>query len=153
MDELISHMQKQNYSNHAKYYAPHHLVFYPLILVLLSLAIYGIVKDDAAHTLVWIAVGALALLIGWLSFMMRQHYGLVPQNRMVRMEMRFRYYVLTGQRLEPLEQRLSFRQLAALRFAPDDELPGLLQRALAEHLSPDDIKRSIKNWLADDMRV
>ena len=145
-------MQTQNYKNHASYYTPHHFVFYPLVLLLLVLAGRGIVKDEA-NACLWAAVGVLGLLLGWLSFMMRQHYSLTGQNRMVRMEMRFRYYVLTGQRFEPLEQQLSFRQVAALRFAPDEELPALVKRAVVEQLSPDDIKKSIKNWLVDDMRV
>ena len=145
-------MQTQNYKNHASYYPPHHFVFYPLVLLLLALAGRGIVKDES-NTCLWVAIGALGLLLGWLSFMMRQHYSLTGQNRMVRMEMRFRYYVLTGQRFEPLEQQLSFRQVAALRFASDEELPALVKRALAERLSPNDIKKSIKNWLVDDMRV
>ncbi len=146
-------MPVQNYKNHSKYYAPHHFIFYPIVLVLLVIAIRNIFGGNPEDKVIWMITGALVLLLGWLSFMMRQHYALVGQNRMVRMEMRFRYYVLTGQRLEPLEQRLSFRQLAALRFAPDDELPGLLQRALDENLSAADIKKSIKNWLPDNMRV
>ena len=145
-------MKKQNYSNHAKYYAPHHFVFYPLVLVLLALSVYGLVTDSA-NAWIWAAVGFTGLLMGWLSFMTRQHYGLTLQNRLVRIEMRFRYHVLTGQRFDLLEQQLSFRQIAALRFASDEELPGLVKRALAEQLSPGDIKRSIKNWVADDMRV
>src|SRR5882672_1916381 len=145
-------MPTQNYTNHASYYTPHHFVFYPLVLILLVLAGRGIVKDEA-NACLWAAVGALGLLLAWFSFMMRQHYALTGQNRMVRMEMRFRYYVLTSQRFEPLEQQLSFRQVAALRFASDEELPALVKRALSERLSPDDIKKSIKNWLVDDMRV
>ena len=93
------------------------------------------------------------MLLGWLSFMMRQHYSLTIQNRLIRMEMRFRYHVLTGHRLEPLEQQLTLRQIIALRFASDEELPALVQRAIAENLPPKEIKKSIKNWQADDMRV
>ncbi|MGB9236661.1 MAG: DUF6526 family protein [Terriglobales bacterium] len=44
-------------------------------------------------------------------------------------------------------------QLIALRFAPDAELAGLAQRALDKKLSPDEIKKSIKNWRADNWRV
>ena len=69
------------------------------------------------------------------------------------MELRFRYYVITGKRLEPLETKLSFSQLAALRFASDEELPGLVDRAVTENLSPIRIKKSIVNWLPDMMRV
>jgi hypothetical protein len=146
-------MKKQEYSNHRSYYAPHHFIFYPVVLLLLALAVHGLVSDKPGHHWLWIGVGALTLLMGWLSFMTRQHYALTLQNRLVRMEMRFRYYALTGQRLELLEQQLSFRQLAALRFASDDELPALVKQALEEKLSPADIKKSIKNWLPDYMRV
>lgn len=85
--------------------------------------------------------------------MLRQHYALTVQNRVVRLEMRLRYYQLTHTRFEEIEPRLSFGQIAALRFASDDELPALTNRALQEQLSPDAIKRSIKNWLPDEMRV
>lgn len=50
-------------------------------------------------------------------FMMRQHYELTNQNRMVRMEMRLRYYQLTQRKLEDIEPGISFSQLAALRYA------------------------------------
>ena len=146
-------MKKQDYSNHRRYYTPHHFIFYPVVLVLLILAIYGGCHDEAGHGWLWTMVGALALLTGWLSFMMRQHYGLTMQNRVVRLEMRLRYHVLTGQRFDLLEQQLSFRQIAALRFASDEELPALVKRALEEKLSPGDIKRAIQHWVADDMRV
>jgi hypothetical protein len=146
-------MKKQGYNNHRRYYPPHHFVFYPAVLVLLALAAHGVQRDEPGNHWLWIAVGALVLLIGWLSFMMRQHYALTLQNRVVRMEMRFRYYVLTGKRLELLEQQLTFGQVAALRFASDEELPALVERALKEQLSPSEIKKSIKNWLPDYMRV
>jgi len=88
-----------------------------------------------------------------LSFMTRQHYALTCQNRIVRLELRLRYYQLTNQRLEIIENQLSFKQLAALRFASDEELVGLIKRTLEENLSPADIKKSINNWVADTMRV
>lgn len=101
----------------------------------------------------WMALAAVFFLLGWLSFMMRQHYALNNQNRIVRLEMRLRYYQLTQKRLETIESKLSFSQLAALRFASDEELPLLVQNTLDNNLSADDIKKSIKNWLPDLMRV
>jgi uncharacterized protein DUF6526 len=44
---------------------------------------------------------------------------------------------------------LTTPQLVALRFAADQELPGLVDRAVREKLSRDDIKKAITNWQAD----
>lgn len=98
-------------------------------------------------------MSAVVFLIVYLSLMVRQHYALGNQDRTVRLEMRLRYYILTGKRLEEIEQQLGFKQIAALRFAPDEELPGLTDKAVKENLSPDEIKRHIINWLPDKMRV
>jgi len=145
-------MKEQNYKNHVRYYTPHHYVFYPLAFIALIISIRCAIVYPG-QSCVWMAISGLLILIAWLSFMMRQHYALNNQNRIVRLELRFRYYVLTGKRLEPIEQKLSFGQLAALRFASDEELPALIERAVNENLSSDAIKKSIKNWQADNMRV
>lgn len=145
-------MKKQDYSNHIRFYTPHHFIFYPLIIAAMVWAGWH-AKTQPETAELWIAIAAIFGVMGWLSFMLRQHYALTNQNRIVRLEMRLRYYELTGQRLEPVEHKLSFGQLAALRFASNEELPALVQRTLSEQLTPDAIKRSIKNWVADDMRV
>nr|WP_068889491.1 DUF6526 family protein [Pedobacter panaciterrae] len=142
----------QNYKNHIRYYTPHHFIFYPIILIGVAVCVtkaIGSVQD----CLLWSFLAIVFVIIGWLSFMLRQHYALVLQNRVVVLEMRFRYYVLTQQRLDLLEDRLSFGQIAALRFASDQELAPLVQRTLKENLSPDEIKKLIKEWLPDNSRV
>jgi hypothetical protein len=98
-------------------------------------------------------MAGIIFLVTWLSFMMRQHYALIPQNRIIRLEMRLRYFQLYGKRFEPVEAKLRFRQIAALRFASDEELPALLERTLEENLSPNSIKKLITDWQADHMRV
>lgn len=145
-------MSVQNYKNHVRYYLPHHFVFYPLLLILFSIALYKHFTSDSDKIL-WLFIAIGLLFIGWLSFMMRQHYALTIQNRLLRQEMRHKYLVLTGKDFEPLEQQLSFGQIAALRFASDEELISLIEKTLAENLQPDVIKRSIVNWKADGMRV
>ncbi|MBC7886271.1 MAG: hypothetical protein H7Z13_00160 [Ferruginibacter sp.] len=143
---------KQQYKNHSKYYYPHHFIFYPVVTTLIICSAVQALKYPD-RSLEWMAITAIFILLAWLSFMMRQHYSLTAQNRIVRMEMRLRYYQLTQKSLGPIETSLSFPQLAALRFAPDDELLALIQETLDNNLSPDVIKRSIKNWLPDTMRV
>lgn len=145
-------MAEQNYKNHIRYYPPHHYVFYPVTGFLLAVSIFFIFHDQANY-LIWTFISFTLLLLIILSFMLRQHYALMNQNRIVLLELRFRYYVLTHQRFEELERELSQGQVFALRFAPDEEFPTLALRALTENLTPDEIKRSIKNWLPDEMRV
>ena len=142
----------QNYDNHIRYYPAHHFIFYPLILTGLAISAFKAL-NSVSEALLWWVLAAVFLLIGWLSYMVRQHYALILQNRVVILEMRFRYYVLTQQRLDLLEKELSFGQIAALRFASDAELPELLRRALNEKLSPDEIKKAIQTWKPDYSRV
>ncbi|TKC04483.1 hypothetical protein FA047_17795 [Pedobacter frigoris] len=145
-------MMMQSYKNHIRYYAPHHFVFYPIVGILIAITVRQAIVDEA-NSLLWIFLSISFLMLGWLSFMVRQHYALTLQNRGVVLEMRFRYYTLTGRRLEPLEEHLSFGQIAALRFASDEELPGLVERTLKEQLSSGQIKKAIENWLPDNSRV
>ena len=144
-------MKKQNYGNHIRWYIPHHFVFYPVILAGMVLSAIGAAKMPE-QLYIWLATIALFLIVGILSLMLRQHYALGNQDRIVRLEMRLRYYQLTGKRLEDVEPQLGMGRVGALRFASDEELPALVQRALAENLSADEIKKAVKNWQADDMR-
>ena len=145
-------MEEQNYKNHVRYYTPHHFAFYPVAGFLMGLCIY-FSTQYVEQRLLWIILSSIVFLMIWLSYMLRQHYALMNQDRTVRLEMRFRYYVLTHKRLELIERQLSLKQILALRFASDDEFPDLVQLAIDKNLSPGEIKRLIKNWQADYMRV
>jgi len=145
-------MEEQNYSNHIRYYTLHHFIFYPVVIA--SAVVSGtFIYKRPDEWLLWLALTGVFLVLGWLSFMMRQHYALINQNRTVRLELRLRYYILTQQRLEVYEKKLSPGQLYALRFASDEELVPLLKRASEENLTAKQIKKSIRNWLPDHMRV
>ena len=145
-------MARQNFKNHIRYYTTHHFIFYPLLLIALIASVVAYNHHPEQEEL-WIAVIAIFIFIGWSSFMMRQHYALGNQDRIVRLELRFRYFITTGKRLEPFESNLSTGQLAALRFASDEELPALVERTLKENLSALQIKNLIVHWLPDHMRV
>ena len=80
-------------------------------------------------------------------------YALTLQNRIILNEMRNRYFHLTGKTFEEKEQNLKLGQIIALRFASDDELLGLMDRAIAEKLKAKEIKQQIKNWRGDYIRV
>ena len=57
---------------------------------------------------------------------------------------------MTGKLLDP---RLTVKQVVALRFASDGEFVALAARAASEGLAPDDIKKAVKTWRADEYRV
>merc|ERR1712032_1351752 len=138
-------MESQNYKNHRKFYPPHHFIYLPLLL---GLEIFGIYKifNDESNQLIWILFSAVIFLLFYLAIMLRQHYALVLQNRLVRLEFKQRYYELFQQRSDEVESRLKFDQIAALRFSYDDEFKELLYKALNDNISCDEIKRSIKKW-------
>ncbi|MBN9481724.1 MAG: hypothetical protein BGO70_04580 [Bacteroidetes bacterium 43-93] len=145
-------MKKQNYQNHIRYYIPHHFVFYPVTGACIALCIYYMTQYPEKKLEFGLLAGCF-FVVAWLSFMLRQHYALTNQDRIVRLELRLRYYQLTGKRLEELESKLSFKQLAAARFANDDQFVELLQQAVDNNLSPDEMKKRIRVWNADTMRV
>lgn len=144
-------MEAQSYKNHIRYYAPHHFIYYPIIIALLAFSVYfSFTTDDQ---LLWLFISGIFVVLFCLAFMLRQHYALTLQNRIVRLELRYRYFVITGKRLEDVEHRLSDDQLFALRFAPDEELPKLTEQALNEKLSGKEIKKAIVHWRGDFERV
>ena len=71
------------------------------------------------------------------------------QNRIIRLEMRVRLMELLPADQHAKLLKLTTPQLVGLRFASDAELPALVDRAIAERLSRDDIKKAIKTWVAD----
>lgn len=145
-------MKEQNINNYRRYYAPHHFIFLP---VMLGCVFVGVVKGirDESHQLEWFLFALLSFAILYLGIMLRQHYALGNQNRIVRLEFRLRYLELKGKSCSPIESRLSFSQIAVLRFADNDEFKVLVEKALNENMSGQKIKESIKNWQADNMRV
>ncbi|SEN03873.1 hypothetical protein SAMN05421856_11254 [Chryseobacterium taichungense] len=145
-------MESQNYKNHRKFYAPHHFVFLPLLIILEGIGIYKVFKDEQ-NQLSWILFSVIIFLIFYLAIMVRQHYALGLQNRIVRLEFRQRYFEIFGLRSDGVEEKLAFSQIAALRFAYDDEFKVFLEKALKEKMTGDQIKRSITKWRADHHRV
>ena len=145
-------MKKQQYSNHRRYYPPHHFVLLPLLAILLGIGAYNSFTGNE-NKLVWLLFTICIFLILSISVMLRQHYALGNQNRIVLLEFRLRYFELFGKSADIVVKQLSFEQVAALRFANEKEFVTLLNRALQDNISGDEIKRAITDWQADDNRV
>jgi Family of unknown function (DUF6526) len=145
-------MKQQNYHHYKRSYTPHHFIFLPLLLILEGVGIQKVFSDKN-HSLEWILFSVCIFCILYLTIMLRQHYALGNQDRIVRLEFRLRYYELFGERSKPVEEKLNFPQIAALRFASDEEFPELLHRALTENLPGEKILKSIQHWQPDYERV
>ena len=92
---------------------------------------------------------ALSLILFIIGLYART-FPLKAQDRAIRAEENLRHYVLTN---KLLDARLKPLQIVALRFASDAEFVELAKKAAEQNRTPDDIKKSIKNWRADSYRV
>ncbi len=92
---------------------------------------------------------ALVLIVTSIAFFARS-FALKAQDRAIRAEETFRYYLLTGKRLS---HHLTIQQIIALRFASDEEFAELAEQAARENLGPKQIKKLINIWKADHYRV
>jgi len=142
--------------NPVRYYPLHHFILLPLTLLMVGYTIrryVGVAGDDSEISRLWFSLAAVTLLFFVTLVMLRQHYALTLQDRIARLEVRQRYFEVSGQRFAPLEKELSLKQILTLRLAGDQELPALAQAAAREKLSPEAIQARINDYQFDPMRV
>ncbi len=123
----------------ARWYAPHHFVLIPLALLTFGYAVRryaDVAGTDSDSSRLWFTVMLLGLLTLGTLVMMRQHYALGLQDRLIRLEVRQRYFELTSRSFRTLEPRLTMKQITVLRFAPDEQLPTLAEAAASQSLTP-----------------
>lgn len=139
----------QDYATHRRFNPLYHFVALPIFIVNFGVAAYHLYRapSPAAAWLLVVAFGMIAMLgVGRMQ-------ALMTQDRIIRLEERLRLQSLAPALAGRLDE-LTRRQLAALRFASDEELPALMQRALAgEFASNGHIKRAVTQWRPDHMRV
>ena len=142
---------QQSYKNHAQIVFLYHRVLTLVLLLILIGSIVNLNKSWGDSTRFYSASLIVALTVAAiLLFIFVRTFPLKAQDRAIRAEEQLRHYVLTG---KMLDSRLTMRQIVALRFASDAEFVALAQRAADQSLSPDAIKRDVKQWRADTYRV
>lgn len=142
--------------NPAQYYPLHHYVLVPLTFVMVVYTIrryVGVAGDDSEIARLWFSLAAVTLLFFATLVMLRQHYALTLQDRLARLEVRQRYFEVSGQRFASLEKELTLKQILTLRLAGDEELPALAQATAREKLAPKAILARINDFQFDTMRV
>lgn len=149
-------MSTQNLKNHRKYYPLHHFIFYPISLVLLFISLFQIyinINHNSSFVKIWSAIATVLVLMIVLSFMLRQHYALGLQDRLIIDEFKFRYFTLSGNRLESQTYHFSDSQIFALRFSQNEDLLELMNKTIENDWSSSQIKQNIKHWKADNKRI
>jgi hypothetical protein len=135
----------QNYENHR-----HRPIAWLITWAIAAIGaghLFWLAFVDPTPQAVALALLALAVILG---LTLTRLFALRLQNRIIRVEMQLRLARLG--REQDLGQ-VSMGQLVALRFASDAELPALLDRAIADGMTPDQIKRAVTDWHGDDLRT
>lgn len=144
-------MQEQNFKNHSRVVPMFHYVAFTAALFPFIMSIIHFIKTimDGSGRLCAAAAVSLAVAV-ILALWYGRSFALRAQDRAIRAEENFRYFIATG---KPFDSRLTMGQIIALRFAGDDEFDALAKRAAEENLSAKDIKMAIQHWKADHNRA
>ena len=144
-------MQEQNYKNHRKLDPVFHIVLLAIIIYLIVQSVINLVDTYSHGGSRQQAIMFLMIVIAIaISYIKIRTFPIKAQDRAIRAEENLRYFTLTG---KLLDKNLTIHQIIALRFAPDHEMVGLVDRAVRENLSNDQIKKAIQNWKPDHHRA
>jgi hypothetical protein len=145
----MAEKKPQTFANHARLDPLFHLFVIPVFALSTLAAIVLFLWHPG-----WLSAWQFVLLAaGTVAVLKIRLYALRVQDRVIRLEERLRLASLGPEPLRLRLPELTESQLIALRFASDAELPKLADRALAEKLSPADIKKAIQTWRPDYWRV
>ena len=145
----MAEKKPQTYANHTRRDPLFHFFALPVFLLLALAGMVHFIWRPGLHSGLMFVVGvALAVVVA-----KTRVYSLRVQDRVIRLEEQLRLASLLPEPLRSRIPELTPGQLVGLRFASDAELPGLVERALSEKLSKEDIKKAIQNWRPDYLRV
>ena len=142
--------QAQSFENHKRFLPIWHFFVIPILLINIFVFGWNAIKNPG----LWSGWELLVSIAIFLGIGASRQMPLTAQDRLIRLEERTRLAALLPADLRGRENELTRSQYVALRFAPDEEVPDLLRRTLSGELkTANDIKRAIRNWRADHLRV
>lgn len=142
-------MKNQNYINHSLFIPGYHYFTSLGIIVLFIGSIVNVVYSSQENIYSALLLVLSSLLLVFIAYYARA-FALKAQDRAIKVEENFRYYLLTK---KALPEQLTIRQIIGLRFASDEEFPALVEKAVKEKMTENEIKKSIKNWKGDYYRA
>jgi hypothetical protein len=146
----MSDTKVQDFKNHARFDPLFHFLMMPVALITVFIAASQISLRRPRLADAWFFIMSVAVLIAFLKI---RTYALKVQDRVIRLEERLRMERVLPEPLKARIDELSESQIVALRFAPDAELPGLVEKTLANKWPNKTIKQNIVNWRPDYYRV
>ena len=140
----------QTYKNHSKLVPLFHYVLLPILLLNFLAMAYHLWREPSMFT-GWSVVMAFAFIV---TGLFARVFALKAQDRVIRLEERLRMRELLPPDLQGRIREFTPEQLIGLRFASDAELPALAATVLRDNVEKRDaIKKMVKNWRTDDLRV
>ncbi|HYX26324.1 MAG TPA: DUF6526 family protein [Thermoanaerobaculia bacterium] len=147
-------MADQTFATHRKLVPGFHLVTLGILAINLIWSLVRVVFPIPfvpVQDRLWnVAVAVALALLGWYV----RNFPLRAQDRIIRLEERLRLERLLPPDLRGRIGELSTGQLIALRFASDAEVPELTRVVLDQDVkSQDEIKKKVRDWRADHLRM
>lgn len=148
-------MADQTFATHRKYVPGFHFVTLGILVINLLWALYRAIWPISPSMPIFdrlmpvLVAVALALLAWYVRI-----FPLRAQDRVIRLEERSRLERLLPPDLRSRIGELSTGQVIALRFASDSEVADLTRVVLDQKITgQDDIKKKIRDWRADHLRM
>lgn len=140
----------QTYETHRRLVPYFHFFAAPILGLNVLATIYAVIRYPSFWTAWNVPVACALAALAWAT----RSFATGTQDRIIRLEETLRL-----QRCLPADMRsrigeLTPSQLIGLRFCSDEELPELTRAVLGGELKGrEQIKRRIKNWRPDTLRV
>lgn len=142
-------MAVQSYKNHVRWLPAFHFFAAPVLLINTINEFRHVYQNPTRSTWFAAVVAAAILTVAFLA----RIQALTAQDRLIRLEMRLRLQPLLPADLYARFNDLAVPQLVALRFASDGEMADLVRTVLKDGTKQGEIKKMIKQWQADYVRV
>jgi hypothetical protein len=142
--------ETQTYATHRRYVPHFHFFALPILGLNVLVQIYVLIRHFSGWS-IWNVLVAAALLA--FVFATRS-MATTAQDRIIRLEETLRLQRCLPADLQGRISELTTGQFVGLRFCADEELPELTRAVLGGELrGREDIKKRIKNWRPDTLRV
>ena len=140
----------QNYENHRRFIPGYHLVTFGILALYFFWTFYQLVRAFSVSTIVTALVAGAVVSV---ALYVRLFVAAV-QDRVIRLEERFRLSALVPEDLRDRIDDLTTAQYVGLRFASDGEAAELVRRVFDEGIDDrDEIKKLVVNWRPDYHRA